>query len=107
LVKKVLRGGSWGFNAGGARSYFRLGVNFASYTNDVGFRLLKTLPSDLGDSNFSVQIQNDKLEINLNDNTSWIESTKIDEDEMNKNLTRQTKSKQEIHKIKNSKKKKS
>ena len=48
--RKVLRGGSWGFNAYVSRSAGRGWINPGNRGGIVGFRLLRTLPSDLGDS---------------------------------------------------------
>ncbi len=48
--EKVLRGGSWSYNAIGTRSSGRGWDDPDVRYNDVGFRLLRTLPSNLGDS---------------------------------------------------------
>ncbi len=48
--RKVFRGGSWDDSANSARSAGRNWSNPQSRSGNVGFRLLRTLPSDLGDS---------------------------------------------------------
>jgi Zn-finger protein len=46
---KVLRGASWGNDGRDTRSAYRSGYHPAEWSHFAGFRLLRTLPSDLGD----------------------------------------------------------